>query len=369
MHVVYADESGQPGPNYLADPPVFVMAGWVVPPDKEAHLAEAVREMREAHVASGGKGKDRKFGQDLAREANRRGLAQMVGKVLDLGCVPVIEAWGLRFGIATRIVKELLDSDWNPVAASTFHEDDMEKRQELTSFIFERISVDCLDQFAEAYKAKGGNVAALEAARARLVEELGSFRRLEEQEAFRACDLTEMMAHMRSLDEAQNASAEEADGAPVPETIFAMTSRAHRIVNLPAFTSFLRLAEGELGRRGVRGVLRYDEGVYSAPFRGMFDVLRLAAPPFGIRNLTALEMVPSELPGIQVADALAAAVRWSLLNPADLEPSGPLRQAMTRIFHPGDGSPDPVGRSISLKVSKDMRTKFHEPMLLMPWVK
>lgn len=235
--VIYCDESGNDGPNYLNDQePFYVLAGWIVPSGAEVDAAVEIESVRRRNCPDA---LELKFKTFKKSEGKLQALIKLFGRLGETGLTPIYLFAEKRFCVAGKIVETFLDPCHNPRVRNAFSWD-VRTKKEFANTIYERLPAAALDRFAEAYRDP--QAGSLENALCEVVE------------ACRRCVNPEMAELLdgssRSLDEI---AAAEVQGALV-------WGKAGDTLNLPCLVSFLMMAE-HLARRGyfTQGKIVHDE--------------------------------------------------------------------------------------------------------------
>lgn len=341
----YVDESGHTGIDHLkADQPVFVMAGWIVPPSLQGGLEEIVGRWSL-------KDQDEpKFGKAIKKGRGQKRAAGLITEALDLGCVAVVDAWDKRFAIATRMVDSFCDWDHNFVARRAVPVDDHATRRGLAEFIVTRFPEDALAEFARAFQ--DADPVALEEAKGRAVRlfDLAGSPLL--GPIFDACDVGSLVEDIQGDD-------------------------CKRMPEYPSFVNLLHAADGRLVELGLDGEVVYDNlNDLMEPFRDVFSLLSSTGRRvpiwasgaqvgvMGIVRLKSFKMEDSPLtPGIQAADALAAAFRYAMVNPACVELGQALHDPIKRILGLGMGAPQAsaLGKTVTISLGPARIKSFFSP--------
>ena len=363
MYTLYADESGHTGADYLdKHQPVFVMAGWLVAPSSRAALDAAVAR------TTGGKA-EVKYGKAVKTTQGQAQIARILDDATAAGCIPIVNAWDKRYGVATRMVDSFCDWDHNLVARQAVPVDAGDLRKKLADFIHKRFPDDALELFARAFRE--ADRAGLGEAQKRTVLLFELSGQAGAGQVFGACDVDSLHEDIR-------------DPLPGEQTVSdphlaAIEAKHNRTVYLPAFYGFIHSADGKLEELGGDGEVVYDQQVeFSKPFLGSFSVLARAerrAPVrisqdqevmMGILRLKQFTMADSATtPGIQAADALAAAIRYSASNPETLAPGQPLHEPMKALFAIGNGQPSPLYRTVQVTFGPQRLKEVFSPLFAM----
>ncbi|MEW6198857.1 MAG: DUF3800 domain-containing protein [Planctomycetota bacterium] len=315
--VIYCDEAGNSGPNYV-DPaqPFYVLAAWAVPyraiPEAAAQV-ELHRQRYSAQVP------ELKSASLLRSERNKLGLVSLLDTLIRLRCIPFFVVAEKRFCIAGKIVETFLDPRDNPKVSEGFIPDTKTK-QEFANTLYDKLTDDELNTFANAYRAP--SPVALEAALDVVVAAVRSRVNAELAELLEGC--------RPQIEEIARIEAEETLIGKFGDTL-----------NHPALAAIFVAVE-LAARAGLFRPLKFvhDEShAYQDGFKRLFAVLRepgsvKTAYPYGlmleapIRHLTEFETTQSKSNSlIQAADVLAGSIRhWAEIaiagqraSPADVQ--------------------------------------------------
>lgn len=294
--IIYCDESGNDGPNYLNQiAPFYVLAGWAVPEATAVSAAVEVELLRQ------------KFCRDAAELAfkilRRRpwAISQLICRLGEIGLVPIYVVAEKRFCVAAKIVDTFLDPYFNDAVGARFHRDSVTKK-EIANTLYERLSDACLVQFAEAYRSPGPAV--LKESLTRIMEEC---TRLVNPEIVQL-----LQGSRRTLTEIA-----EAEVSAVAEWGKSMAT-----LNLPCLVSFMKLVD-DLGRANhfhPKKIVHDEQGAYQAEYHELFKYYKNPANqplPSGdsesssdwIKTIDDFEVQRSvDQPLIQAADLLAGSI-------------------------------------------------------------
>ncbi|MGD9692376.1 MAG: DUF3800 domain-containing protein [Phycisphaerales bacterium] len=297
--VLYVDESGNSGPNYLdQSQPFYVLAGWLVPDRGNEEAWVAVEEMRQRLSPQAGELKSAVL---LKGERQKREAAELFRRYGGLGAIPLYLIAEKRFCVAGKIVETFLDPAYNPILRNGITSD-RETKQEIANLLYERLPEPSLVRFAQAYRDPSPKSLQLalhdvaENAREHLNPELAD-------------------ALLGSLGNIEEIAEAEAATSPF--------GNVGASLNMPCLVSFLMMAEG-MGRVGLHRPIRivHDrQHAYEAGYQKIFElhkgIPRLFAPlpgddeiQFGgLEAVAEFETADSEhrLP-IQAADVLAGVI-------------------------------------------------------------
>jgi len=349
---VFVDESGHSGANYV-DPgqPVFLTAAIIVPDELVEQVVADLGAFRRGHAPSGGTAKEIKFGTAVKRERFREQLATVILTLLDAGCMPVVDAWEKSFGIATRIVDAYFDYDYNPPAQNALPPNDP-RRRHLAYFISSTVPDEALREFAKAYQH--ADAEALKASRDRLAGLLRLAGQPGAGDLLGNCDIDALV------------------GDCGPE------SRHHRSLNFPSFLAILGQTDLALEAIGRRGPMTFDN---QEEFRDAFDEAHdLLAPAsvvdllgasegfrIGFSRITAFGMADScSTPGLQLADAIGAVIRYTLCNLGTVTPGASATEVCRRAFGFPEGSPGSARFGVTSRLSAGEKMLRDFGMALMP---
>lgn len=315
--VIYCDEAGNSGPNYV-DPtqPFYVLAAWAVP---YAVIAEAAAQVELHRQRYSPQAPELKSASLLRSEPNKLGLVSLLDTLIRLRCIPFFVVAEKRFCIAGKIVETFLDPRDNPKVSEGFIPDKTTK-QEFANSLYDKLTDDELNTFANAYRDPSAE--AFEAA----------------LDVIASAVKNRVNVELAGLLEGCRPRIAEIARIEAQETLFGNFGDT---LNHPALARvFLDI---ELAARA--GLIRplkfvHDEShAYQDGFKRLFDVLRepgsiKTAYPYGlmqqvpIRHLTEFETTQSKSNSlIQAADALAGSIRhWAKIararrsaSPADVQ--------------------------------------------------
>lgn len=296
--VLYCDESGNSGPNYLdRQQPFYVLAGWVIP-DSSSEAAWIAVERARLRISP--QADELKSASVLRGERQKLEGAQLFRELGRLGSIPLFLIAEKRFCVAGKIVETFLDPAFNPLLRNGIT-GDRDTKKEIANQLYERLPDAVLTQFAEAYRQPdAANLlvalqAVADASRQHLSPELAD-------------------AMLGSVSDIQAIAEAEATTSQ-PGSVEAS-------LNMPCLVSFLMMAEA-LGRVGLHQPIRFvhdTQHTYEAGYRKIFELHRgmpglfAALPgddmPWGrLEAVAEFETADSKvrLP-IQAADALAGVV-------------------------------------------------------------
>ena len=297
--VLYVDESGNSGSNYLDhNQPFYVLAGWLVPDRGNVEAWIAVEEVRQRLSPQAGELKSAVL---LKGERQKTEAAELIRRYGNLGAFPLYLIAEKRYCVAGKIVETFLDPAYNPLLRNGITSD-RETKQELANLIYERLPEQSLVRFAQAYRDPSA-----EGLRLALQDVAENTRRLLNPELADA-----LLGSLANIEEIADAEAELSPFGNVGASL-----------NMPCLVSFLMMAEC-LGRVGLHRPIRivHDrQHAYEAGYQKIFELHqgmpRLFAPlpeddeiQFGrLEAVADFETADSKdrLP-IQAADVLAGVI-------------------------------------------------------------
>jgi len=307
--IIYCDESGNDGPNYLSKvEPFYVLSGWVVPHDKIVDASAIIEKMRKKHCPQSDDLKFRMFkGKPYA-------ITETVTALGQAGLVPVYLAAEKRYCIAAKIVETFLDPDSNPLLRTPFT-GDIHTKQELANTLYNQLNDDVLAQFAEAYRRPSE-----EKLRAALEEVATHFAAAINPEL--ATLLRGSLPNLKTI-------------AEVEIGVVESWGKAMGTLNYPCLIAFLMLVE-HLARQAHLQVLKLvhdEQGPYQDDYRKAFLMYKgakqgqilldgMRVPHSDLQMIDDFEIQTSvDQPLIQAADILSGSVHHlfaSLLNGREL---------------------------------------------------
>lgn len=302
--VVYCDEAGNSGPNYVdAGQPFYVLAAWAIPHERIPDAAVEVEQHRQQFTPQASELKSSNL---LRTERGKTGVISLVKALGRLGCLPFYVLAEKRYCIAGKIIETFLDPSDNPRVTNAFIPDTTTK-QEIANTLYEQLTDDELNNFAVAYRDP--STASFEVALDTVVSAVRERINPELAELLEGC--------RRSISDIARVEASTSELGTFSTTL-----------NCPTLASMFMMIE-LAGRRGVirpRKFVHDESRAYESGFRRLFGVLRNAGDgvfnyPSGATALFPLRHVPQfetarsnlVLP-IQAADVLAGSVRhWAIL--------------------------------------------------------
>jgi hypothetical protein len=295
--LIYCDESGNDGPNYLNDQaPFYVLAGWVVPENAIGDAEGEMESLRTTHCREAPELKFKMFrGKPWV-------VSESMSRLGQIGLIPIYLIAEKRYCIAGKIVETFLDPYYNPALRKQFSYNLITK-QELANTLYEKLSDETLRRFAEAYRAP--THADLELA----LDEVSK--------ACRRC----VNAEIAELLEGSRANLAEIAEAEI--NAVNTWGKGMGTLNLPCLVSFLMLVE-ELGRQQnirPKKIIHDEQGPYQKDYHRAFEqykktdwderiLINGMRVPFGaIRTIDDFEIQRSvDQPLLQAADLLAGSI-------------------------------------------------------------
>jgi hypothetical protein len=296
--VVYCDESGNSGPNYLdAGQPFYVLAGWLIPEDRLVNVAVAIDQFRSKHFRQ----RDELKSSAVLRNDQTKHLCVTLFHTLgELHCVPLYLVAEKRFCVAGKIIETFLDPAYNDIVKNPFTYD-VTTKQEIANTLYNLLPDDIVKQFAEAYRQPTATT--LGKALREVAKTVESYVSPELAKAVTGCEI--------HIDEIAEVEAETSPLGDVAGTL-----------NMPCLVSFLMLVEN-LGRIGMAHpikVVHDQQHAYQEGYERIFKMhrrlprlfARLPHSELGFSNLEHVadfEMRDSKSsPLIQAADLLAGVI-------------------------------------------------------------
>ena len=296
-YVIYCDEAGNDGPNYLnPDAPFYVLAGWIIPESRLVDITVVIEGLRQRHAKDSSELKFSNF--------KRRPwvICEAMARLGHLDAVPIYVVAEKRYCIAGKIVETLLDPYYNKRLQLPFTYDFNTKR-ELANTLYSRLPDEVLAPFAEAYRNP----------QERGFEDVLTL-------VADACEehVNPELAHL--LEGSRDNLKEIADSET---TAVESWGKVLGTLNFPCLISFLMHVE-ELGRRrsyNVKRIVHDEQGPYQSGYLAAFDHHRGMAKddklqafgmrvPYGaIKMVEEFEFQSSEKqPLVQAADLLAGGI-------------------------------------------------------------
>ncbi len=144
--IIYCDESGNDGPNYLeASAPFYVIARWVVPEKAVVDAAVEIESLRQKHCRDATELKFKTFRKKPSV------VCETMTRLGQIGLVPIYVVAEKRYCVAGKIVETFLDPYYNNRLSMPFTYD-LPTKQELANALYDRLSEKALRDFAAAYR-------------------------------------------------------------------------------------------------------------------------------------------------------------------------------------------------------------------------
>ena len=297
--LIYCDESGNSGDNYLDHAqPFYVLAGWAVSEDAVVEASRLVENTRKKYFQQRQELKSYPF---LKSEQGKRRAVELISGLGAAGCVPIMVVAEKRFCVAGKIVETFLDPAFNDKLRAAFSWDTLTKR-ELANTLMAKLPPDVLSHFAEAYRKPSSKsfLTCLEeiscAARSFVNPELG------------VC-MEGSLSAIEAIAESEDPSASR-------------LGKLSQSVNVPVLMAFFLMVEN-LGRCGAIDpvkVVHDEQAVFEKDMKEIFRLHREAndfvvdipysdIPYSNFKHISAFELTPSvSCQMIQASDVLAGAV-------------------------------------------------------------
>jgi hypothetical protein len=308
--VIYLDESGHSGDNYLDAQPFFVLAGFIVPLPHRHRLVALVNRVAERFSQSQGNSPSEvKGGNLLSTTMGRSALADFVDSIPSTAAVPVFQIWEKRYCIAAKIVETLLDPMQNP-EAGWLPSGANASRQALSELLLTKLPATHLDRFVGAFRNPT----------------IDAYRDFIERLAL-ALDL---------LGEDRLARTFRCQLSRLPELVddetrdlLGLKQNVTRALNYPAFAQMLVQVDTLLeGAKATGDLVNDATRQFEFAFKHAFEVMRGVKPVvhhgmledgssfrIGIGFIKTMRFDQSDQePGLRAADYLAAAVRGATLR-------------------------------------------------------
>jgi hypothetical protein len=247
--IVYADESGNTGPNYLDDQEFYVLAGWIVPVEKCVDVALVVENFLKNYgsVKELPKIKMKKGG-------NREKAISLIRKLGSLGCVPLYVMAEKKYCLGAHVVEALLDSDSNDKVKSGFLSD-FKTKQELANTFSEKLPRGILIKLADCYN------------------EVNEEKFKEVHDEIIKATRREINSELASILEG---SLPYKDEIARLEMNLSILGKCQHTPNLPALISFLMLVEN-LGRQGNISPEKFvhdQQAIYEVEYLDVFKIYK-----------------------------------------------------------------------------------------------
>ena len=144
--VLFCDEAGNTGPNYLdVDQPLHVLAGWLVPRDKERALLDTLKRYRATSQAP------ELHAHRLWRRNRGKKILLGIIEACAKHCAPLYTVSYKRSCLALKLIDALMDPMTNPAAAWLPFQ--MNESRKSTAQLIGRHAPDELTKFGAVFKA------------------------------------------------------------------------------------------------------------------------------------------------------------------------------------------------------------------------
>ena len=248
--ILYVDESGNTGPDYLEESqPFYVLAGWVVPEEQSEEAWIAVEQLR---VKISPQSEELKSSLIKRGERQKNEIAAFFEKLVQIQCLPMYLVSEKRFCVAGKIVETFLDPEYNPLLQRGFS-GDFTSKKEIANQLYDLLPKPELIQFAQAYRqpTADGLGEALQA----VAESASKMLSPEHSEAF-----------LGSTQEIKAIAEEEASSSPF--------GSVGATLNLPSLVSFLMMAEnlGRLGFHQPIKIVHDQHQAYEDGYKKIFEL-------------------------------------------------------------------------------------------------
>jgi len=293
-HLVYCDESGNTGGNYIdKEQPFFVMAGLMLPQTQE-HNTACIEDCAKALKVNG----ELKGNKLLGSGKSEKQVLKLMNNLIRF-CLPTFIIAEKRYCIACKIVETALDNEYNSAVTQDFSWNNVMKK-EYAEVIY-GLSDNPLEKFAEAYDHKNKDLM------------IDAFRDLcVELEKANQHKLRDLIIH--AIPRLEENMKDELDSLTL------LPNKALKTLQLPVFVSYLMLLE-EMGRRyNVLYSVIHDELKIGKGLESVFKMYKNASEThyqladgrnifLGWKHVTSVKFCNSEENlWIQAADLFAAAL-------------------------------------------------------------
>lgn len=250
--VVYCDESGNSGPNYLDQAqPYYVLGSWVVPDAQVVEVAVAIEQFRSRYFSQRD---EMKASAVLRNDRTKLHCVDLFRTLGRLQCVPLYLVAEKRYCVAGKIIETFIDPAYNDVVENPFAVD-VATKQELANTLCDELPKGVIKQFAEAYRAP-------------TVQGLGQALRgvARAVESSVSPELAELISGCKGhIDEI---AAAEASSSPLGDVAGTL--------NMPCLVAFLMLVEniGRLGLARPIKIIHDQQHAYQLGYRRIFEMHR-----------------------------------------------------------------------------------------------
>jgi hypothetical protein len=346
--VVYCDESGNTGGNYIDPTQLFyVLAGWWTYEDNDAKVTAIVNEILQKHISGSAEIK----GAALVK--TKKGQESILYLIKQLGqarCVPIFFSAEKRYCVAAKIVETFLDPVYNKSVSYNFWNDANLKQD--TADILYLLPDTTLNNFAVAYRHP--DVDALLDALHSICDSLTKISHY---------DLADLISgsakEMKEIVEAEIGGGEVIPGSAYPT------------LNMPAFLSFICTIEqvSRLAKIDEVSVLHDEAKEFCETYQWVFKAWRDGKRhdvylsngtiiPLGFQFLKHLNFADSATtPMIQASDLLSSSLFYLLTSIQRGYPIKPGLASLGKALLPATMVEPQVGGLIA---SKQMLRKIAE---------
>lgn len=318
LTIIYCDESGNSGDNYLdRQQPLYVLAGWTVPKDAIVDASLIVERLRLEFCPQR---KELKSATFLGSDRGKARASEFFKQLGRIGCAPLIVAAEKRYVVTGKIVETFLDPAFNKRLRLNFTTDTLTKRELANTFLF-KLPPEAIDHFAEAYRNPSSQ------AFLKCLNEISSAAKTFVNPELAAC-IAGCLPEIQAIAESEDPST-----SPL--------GKISQSVNAPVLMAFLSLVQNlaRLGAIEPLKVVHDEQAVFEKDMQEIFRLHREAKdfvieiphseiPYSSFTNIPKFELVPSvDCQMIQAADVLAGTVnhlmklvyRGHKPSPEDLE--------------------------------------------------
>lgn len=302
--VVYCDESGNSGGNYL-DPqqPVYVLAGWSIEKKQQSRADKIIERFKNTYYPYK---EELKGAEILSSNEGQRLTNELFYELGQAGCVPFFTIAEKRYCVAGKIVEAFFDSEHNENILPVFSWMNGIKK-DIAELIY-NISKVSIEKFAQMHK--NPSIESVKDAQLTVMNELTN-------------------SGYQKLANVIDGSSKYIEEILWEETHSqtAMPRKALHSLNLPTFISFIQLIEKANRAAGLKTSLFHDETKqFQEAYPEVFSIYKNARESelilengmsiiTGFRSINSFKMKKSvETPMIQGADLLASFINKFATN-------------------------------------------------------
>lgn len=150
--MIYADETGNSGSNYIdKNQPFYIVGGWIVPL-KHVNNTQILKELRDKVQVTG----ELKGTKLTANKRNQKHITDFFKELRKMGFKQTLVFVEKRYAIAAKVIETFLDPVYNPKVTNRYTYDNVLKK-ELAEKVY-LLPESILESFANAYRLLDYNI-------------------------------------------------------------------------------------------------------------------------------------------------------------------------------------------------------------------